>query len=66
MKRTIKKMPVVMVYVSGGNVQGIRSNIKKIAVEVFDVDNKKAEGKNEDQIELEWQELTKIAKHPIY
>lgn len=41
----------VMVFVRGGNVEGIYSNQKDTDVSIFDVDNLKAEGKTSTEIE---------------
>jgi len=45
--------------VSGGVLQGASADVKEAALEVFDADNKKAEGKDADQIEDEWQRVKK-------
>ena len=52
----------IIVYVSGGNVQSIvADNPKGIDVKVFDVDNLKEE-KGGDQIDKDWQKLSKGMK----
>ena len=51
----------IVVYVLGGMVQEIRSSRKGVSVEVFDVDNKKAEGKSGDEIDKEWNKM--VDKH---
>ena len=45
--------PEVCVSISDGVVQGARSNIP-VAVDIFDMDDKKAEGKNGKEIFAEW------------
>ena len=60
----MKKKPVVAIYVEGGVVQGARSNVKGIAVEVFDVDNLK-ESKTRKQIDKMWAKIEKDYPHPI-
>lgn len=42
----------VIVYVSGGVVQGARAD-RAVDFEVFDADNEKAKGKSDDEIERE-------------
>lgn len=50
--------PRIMIHVEGGNVTGVMAN-QSIEVEVFDVDNLKAEGKSIEDIDKEWIEMTK-------
>lgn len=59
-----KNIPAVVVYVSGGNVDCARSTTKDIVVRIFDVDNLRAEGKSEEEIDELWEK--EVAKHPIY
>jgi hypothetical protein len=44
----------VVIYVEGGVVQEIMSDDKDIEVEVFDVDNKQADGMSNSEIDDEW------------
>jgi hypothetical protein len=61
-----KKIPLVVVYVEGGVVQGARSNVKGIGIEVFDVDNLKGEdGLTRKEINEWWKELEEKCPHPI-
>lgn len=62
-----KKDINVIAYVSGGTVQGARSNVKDVSFEVFDVDDKKAEGGDANFIEAGWEAVTdKFYPHAIY
>ena len=53
-----KKVPNVLVYVSGGNVQSANAD-SPVGIEIFDVDNLEAEGKSKDEIEVLWKERSK-------
>lgn len=56
----------VVAYVTGGTLTGANADDPDtIGFEVFDVDNKKAEGLSSDEIEKEWEEVSKDMK-PIY
>ena len=55
---TETKTPKVLAYVEGGLVQGARATDKEIALEVFDVDNLKADGLSRDEIEKEWKRIS--------
>ena len=55
------KNPKIVVYVSGGVVQCVRSN-KHIDVTVFDVDNLR-ENKTGNQIDEEWDKM--VEAYPI-
>jgi hypothetical protein len=46
-------------------VQGARSNVEGIAVEVFDVDNLE-ETKTGDEIEADWKQVEQECPHPIF
>lgn len=39
----------IVIYVDGGNVQGVYSSDEKVEVEIIDFDNLRAEGKNMQQ-----------------
>ena len=54
--------PEVVVYVSGGVVQGARGNIP-VAVDVFDVDNK--ENMSDDEIQAEWKLIESKLSIPV-
>jgi len=54
-----------IVYVEGGDVQGARADSGDISIEVFNVDDKKAEGKSMDEINEEWAEIYKHYGIPI-
>lgn len=56
-----KDIPEVLVYVSGGLVQGANAT-GSVAFEVFDVDNLEAEGKSKDEIEALWKKRSKGMK----
>lgn len=52
----------IIVYVEGGVVQAVMvDNDKDIDVQIFDVDNR-IEDNNRDEIEKDWQKLTKGMK----
>lgn len=61
----MNKPHTVVVYVEGGNVQGVRSNSVEVDVKIFDVDNLKAEGKSRLSIDRAWAKLEKEAPIPI-
>jgi len=52
-----KKMPKVVVYVSGGNVQSVYANTEDVKAEIFDVDNLRAEGKSNKAIDAMWDKV---------
>ena len=54
----------VYVMVEGGVVQGASSDQPEVGFEVFDADNKKADGSYEEEIQG-WEELMKTL-HPVY
>ena len=56
----------IIIYVSGGVVQGIRSNDPDIGVEVFDADDLLAEGLTGDAIDKRWDNVIKSHPHLIY
>jgi hypothetical protein len=57
----------ITVYVSGGNVQGVRTNSDlPIGIDIFDVDNLEAEGKSKEEIELLWNEVKTQCPRPIH
>lgn len=61
------KVIKIEIYVEGGMVQGVRTNTdQRIAVGIFDVDNKMAEGLTRDQIEKEWESIASDCSHAIY
>lgn len=55
----------VIVYVSGGVVQGARAD-GAVGFEVFDADNERAKGKSDDEIEGEWREIAKEFPEAVY
>ena len=59
-------MAKIIVYVDGGNVQTVIGDVDDIEVQVFDVDNLKAEGKTEKQIEKEWKKVSNGCKNDLY
>jgi hypothetical protein len=52
----------VVIFVSGGIVQEVRSNIKDIEVDLVDYDNLEQEGKEKGEMIEIWGEAT--TKHP--
>lgn len=55
----------IAIYVSGGVVQGVVSNHPNISVETFDVDDKQADGKSEEDINNDW-ETRILPNHPYH
>ena len=57
----------VLAYVSGGVLQGASADSAGVALEVFDVDDKSAEGKSDKAIEREFKKLKReYYPHAIY
>lgn len=52
----------VVIYVCGGVVQQVCSNFVPLDINVFDVDNKKADGMTDAQISKEWETVTNDMK----
>lgn len=50
-----KEKPRILVNVCGGVVQAIYSNVPGIKVEVFDIDDLKAEGVDGETIDKNWE-----------
>ena len=60
------KCPKVAIYVSGGNVQAINANTDDVIVEIFDVDDLKANGKTGKEIDAMWDKISEELHHGIY
>lgn len=65
MAKNSKKTIKILVYVRGGNVQGISSTDPHVQVEMFDVDNLR-DSMTGDEIDKLHQETIKKYPHGIY
>lgn len=65
-KKSKKAQPIVYLYVEGGVVQGARAKVPGIAVEIFDIEDKKDEGMTGDAIDAECDKIEEQCPNPIF